>query len=539
MAEGEPPTPGEARKSSKKRKNVRDPDATETAKRLKRGPAVNLKSITDKKLKGKLRRAEAVFNSSRKKAIQVNEWLLPATAGTLEAEGIERTWKFKQEDIVQAVDVTAARKVFDLSLPELGPYKLSFTRNGRFMLLGGSLGHLAIMDWQRAHLVCEVQVREAVRDVVFLHNETFFAAAQKKYVYVYDKRGLEVHCLQDHTLVNALDFLPHHFLLTSIGEYGVLRYQDTSTGHIVAQHKTHLGPCSVMRHNPYNGVIMLGHARGCVTMWTPNLTTAAVKMLCHTGPVNALAVDPSGTYMATAGMDSQIKVWDVRMLRPMHTYYSHAPVTSMDISQRGLLAVGYGRKLQIWQDALRNKAKSPYLNHNLPGVMEAFRFCPYEDVLGIGHSAGISTILVPGAGEPNFDSFVANPFQTVKARQHQEVAALLDKLQPDSIVLDPDIIGRVRKEPADVARQRREEEAAANTARLVAMRREAEAKDKMKGKNKPSRRHRKKQNNIIEDRKPAIKERQKEEAARRKEAAEKNETAIPKDAPRAVRRFYK
>ena len=40
------------------------------------------------------------------------------------------------------------------------------------------------------------QVRETTRDVTFLHNEMFFAAAQRKYVYIYDKRGLEVHCLR-------------------------------------------------------------------------------------------------------------------------------------------------------------------------------------------------------------------------------------------------------------------------------------------------------------------------------------------------------
>lgn len=39
-------------------------------------------------------------------------------------------------------------------------------------------------------------MRETVRDVTFLHNELFFAAAQKKYVYIYDQRGVEIHCLK-------------------------------------------------------------------------------------------------------------------------------------------------------------------------------------------------------------------------------------------------------------------------------------------------------------------------------------------------------
>ncbi len=42
-----------------------------------------------------------------------------------------------------------------------------------------------------------------------------------------------------------------------------------------------MGTCDAMRQNPWNGVMQLGHANGVVSMWTPNVTTAVVKMLCH------------------------------------------------------------------------------------------------------------------------------------------------------------------------------------------------------------------------------------------------------------------
>ena len=37
----------------------------------------------------------------------------------------------------------------------------------------------------------------------------------------------------------------------------------------------------------------------------------------------------------------------MRTFKPLHSYFAYSPATTLDISQRGLLAVGYGRKVQV------------------------------------------------------------------------------------------------------------------------------------------------------------------------------------------------
>ena len=134
----------------------------------------------------------------------------------LEPEGMEKTWKMTQNTIKQHVDLNTAKKMFSLQLPDFGPYSLDYTRNGRHLLIGGRKGHVAAFDWKSGKLASEIQVYESVKDVKWLHNETLFAVAQKKYTYIYDNDGIELHCLKEHIEVNKMEFLPYHFLLSTI-----------------------------------------------------------------------------------------------------------------------------------------------------------------------------------------------------------------------------------------------------------------------------------------------------------------------------------
>ena len=63
-----------------------------------------------------------------------------------------------------------------------------------------------------------------------------------------------------------------------------------------------------------NGVILTGHGSGEVAMWTPNMgSRPVVKMLAHpSAPLTSLSVSRDGTYLATTGKDSRMKIWDIR-----------------------------------------------------------------------------------------------------------------------------------------------------------------------------------------------------------------------------------
>lgn len=153
---------------------------------------------------------------------------------------------------------------------------------------------------------------------------------------------------------------------------------------------------------------------------------------------------------------------------------------------------------QVWKNAFAEKQKQPYMRHQLDGnIVHDIAFAPYEDVLGIGHDGGFASMLVPGAGEPNFDAFEANPYSSKKQRREMEVHQLLEKIPATMITLDPTSIGKVDKAPKHV----REEEKRKAEEQKAAEDEKDEDKDKKRRAKRRARRAMKRDSNIWDKRK--------------------------------------
>jgi len=488
QAKGSDPFPG--------RKPV-DPEKVEEHSR---GEKMDVTKVKTKFKQRELERKEKQIAFAAEQAART-EILLSEEAGFLEGDDVHQfTGQIKQQEIKRAVDPESAAKSFDLNLQAFGPYKMSYTRNGKYLLIGGRKGHVAAFDWNSKSLMCEVNAMESVHAVHWLHTENLFAVAQKKWTYVYDNQGIEIHCIKKMNNITSLEYLPYHFLLAGANETGNLSWLDVSVGKIVKETYTRMGRLDVMCQNPSNAVLVLGHSKGTVTMWTPNMKEPAAKMLVHRQPVRAVAVDRSGNYMATSATDRTLKIWDIRAFKCLHEYKIGSGASSLKFSQKNLLAVSFGNLVEVYQDPTKSDIKHPYLKHQLFKSVADIEFCPYEDVLGIGHGGGFTSILVPGSGEPNFDALESNPYQTVKQRKEAEIKMLLDKIPAELITLDGDSLTGV-----DVPTLQEQIEQRNNKIFIKPSNIEFDPRHKMKGKGGSAKRHHIRRTVIAEARKSNLK----------------------------------
>ena len=416
----------------------------ERLKNYDKGSGVEIKNLKKGLTKHKIKKKEKNYVYAQTTAARA-EILLTEPSGLLETEESVHTSTITQRQIKNAVDISAATKSFDLTLKDFGPYKMRYSDNGRHLVLGGRKGHLCAIDWLTKNLHCEINVTESIHDVCFLHAENMMAAAQKRWTYIYDKQGVELHCLKKLYNVFKLEFLPYHFLLCSLSSSHNLSWLDITLGEEIIQTNIYKhGIARTMCQNPANAVISCGHNKGTVTMWTPNVKDPVFSMLCHGSAIESLAFDQTGRVFATTGTDTLLRLWDLRNLgKNVSSFQLRSAGRNVCFSQTNLLALLKDDVVEIYKNVTSQDDCEIYMKHTAKSGVTGMQFCPFEDVLGVAERSHFESLLIPGSGEANFDALEANPLRSSRARRETEVKRLLEKIPAEMITMDTNSISQI------------------------------------------------------------------------------------------------
>ena len=126
-----------------------------------------------------------------------------------------------------------------------------------------------------------------------------------------------------------------------------------------------------------------------------------------------MAINQTGNYMITSGLDHMLNVWDLRTYKQLKSVKLPSGASNLAFSQKNLIATSLRDEIVVFKHNILETTQSRndgdemlienlnendvYLKHRLnSSCIQSLQFCPYEDVLGIGHNNGISSILVPG-----------------------------------------------------------------------------------------------------------------------------------------------
>ncbi|CAG5136726.1 unnamed protein product, partial [Candidula unifasciata] len=123
--------------------------------------------------------------------------------------------------------------------------------------------------------------------------------------------------------------------------------------------------------------------------------------------------------LATTGMDRRLKIFDLRMYKELSRFQY--------IARRcpGLLFLYKDKTTQTHQP------DKPYIYHCADRLVADLTFSPYENVFGIGHVWGFSSIVSRSQKK-----------KKKKKKKQTKVLMLLDKVRPELITLDGQILSR-------------------------------------------------------------------------------------------------
>jgi hypothetical protein len=204
-----------------------------------------------------------------------------------------------------------------LPFPEGEPQSITFSRDGRLVLVGGGRhshsGFAVLYEVKTGKRITRVgdELDIVMSADINDDNSLIALAGPQKFVRVYDTAsGSLVHELKKHTdWIYAVRFSPDGILLASADRSNGLVVWEAESGKLYSDLLGHKGEIRSLVWRPDSQALFSASLDGSVKLWDMNASKLIKSWDAHGGGVLGLAICNDGTLVST-GQDRKVKLWD-------------------------------------------------------------------------------------------------------------------------------------------------------------------------------------------------------------------------------------
>lgn len=178
--------------------------------------------------------------------------------------------------------------------------------------------------------------------------------------------------------VYAIAFNPNGYIVASGDGDGRVQLWDVREGTFISEFFPHQEAITALRFTPDGKLLITASDDRTIKIWDLETGTLVHTLIGHTGRVRAIALNPDGRTLATGSNDG-IRIWDILTGDLVGRYYGHRDwVTALAFSPNGryLASGGLDSLVNIWDSAL---AKQPKKSEEAEGTEKPERLEDSEE----------------------------------------------------------------------------------------------------------------------------------------------------------------
>uniref|UniRef100_F1KTF6 WD repeat-containing protein 33 n=1 Tax=Ascaris suum TaxID=6253 RepID=F1KTF6_ASCSU len=271
-------------------------------------------------------------------------------------------------------------------------YSICWTPEGKRLVTGASTGEFTLWNGTAFNFETILQAHDsAIRALKWSHNDQWLVSADHDgFVKYWQPNMNNVHMYQAHKdePIRSLSFAPTDIKLVTGSDDGTARVWDFAR---CAEERVFRGHGSDVRSvdwHPQKGLICTGSrdSQQPVKLWDPKSGQSLATLHEHKNSVMAVQWNKNGNWLLTGSRDHLIKVYDIRMMREMHTYRGHKKeVTALawhPVHESLFVSGGGDGSMAYW--LVNNEKELSFLEHAHDQAVWTLEWHPLGHILASG-----------------------------------------------------------------------------------------------------------------------------------------------------------